>query len=58
MSVLVGRHGAMNPAGRVRIRNIMPTVRDYPLNRHDDFLSGRIRQEVLNDAIERGAFRA
>jgi hypothetical protein len=29
LSVLVGTHGAMNPAGRVRIRNIMPTVRDY-----------------------------
>src|SRR5262249_455743 len=29
LSVLVGRHGAMNPAGRVRVRNIMPTVRDY-----------------------------
>ena len=28
LSVLVERHGAMNPAGRVRIRNIMPTVRD------------------------------
>jgi hypothetical protein len=25
----LGRHGAMNPAGRERIRNIMPTVRDY-----------------------------
>src|SRR5262249_23782889 len=29
LSVLVGRHGAMNPAGRVRIRNIMPIARDY-----------------------------
>ena len=29
MSVLVGRHGAMNPAGRVRIRNIMPIAKDY-----------------------------
>jgi hypothetical protein len=26
---LQGRHGAMNPAGRVRIRNIMPIARDY-----------------------------
>src|SRR5215831_2106811 len=24
LSVFVGRHGAMKPAGRVRIRNIMP----------------------------------
>src|SRR5262245_45456498 len=29
LSVLVGRHAAMNPAGRVRIRNIMPIARDY-----------------------------
>src|SRR5262249_43369048 len=29
LSVFVGRHGAMNPAGRVRIRNIMPIARDY-----------------------------
>jgi hypothetical protein len=29
LSVLVGRHGAMNPAGRVCIRNIMPIARDY-----------------------------
>jgi hypothetical protein len=29
LSVLVGRQGAMNPAGRARIRNIMPIVRDY-----------------------------
>src|ERR1700730_8890190 len=29
LSVLVGRHGAMNPVGRARTRNIMPTVRDY-----------------------------
>src|SRR5262245_18757184 len=29
LSVLVGRHGAMNPARSVRIRNIMPIVRDY-----------------------------
>src|ERR1700745_1558603 len=28
LSVLVGRHGAMNPAGKVRC-NIMPIVRDY-----------------------------
>ena len=28
LSVLEGRHGAMNPAGRVRIRNIMPIARD------------------------------
>jgi hypothetical protein len=28
LSVFVGRQGAMNPAGRVRIRNRMPTVRD------------------------------
>jgi hypothetical protein len=27
--VLIGRHGAMNPVGRARTRNIMPTVRDY-----------------------------
>src|SRR6516165_1603277 len=28
LSVLVGRHGAMNPAGRLRC-NIMPIARDY-----------------------------
>src|SRR5262245_58466752 len=28
LSVLVGRHGAMNPAGKVRC-NIMPIARDY-----------------------------
>src|SRR5262249_15922269 len=27
VSTLVGRHGAMKPAGRARIRNIMPIVR-------------------------------
>jgi hypothetical protein len=27
LSVFVGRHGAMNPAGRARKRNIMPIVR-------------------------------
>ena len=29
LSVLVGRHGAMNLAGRARIRNIMPIFRDH-----------------------------
>ena len=29
LSVLVGRHGAMNSAGRARIRNIMPIAKDY-----------------------------
>src|SRR5215468_3366535 len=29
LSVLVGRHGAINPAERGRIRNIMPIARDY-----------------------------
>jgi hypothetical protein len=29
LSVLVGGHGAMNPAGKARISNIMPVVRDY-----------------------------
>src|SRR5262245_20775417 len=29
LSVLIGRHGAMNPAVRARIRNIMPIVSDY-----------------------------
>ena len=29
LSVLVGRHGAMNPAGRARIRNIMRIFRDH-----------------------------
>src|SRR5262249_43820745 len=29
LSVLVGRHGAMNPAGRARIRNIMRIAKDY-----------------------------
>src|SRR5262249_23844132 len=28
-SIFVGRHGAMNPAGRARIRNIMPILRGY-----------------------------
>jgi hypothetical protein len=29
VSAFVGRHGAINPAGRVRIRNIMPIAGDY-----------------------------
>ena len=38
---LVGRHGAMKPVGRVRIRNIMPIVRDYS-RASQSFLFARI----------------
>src|SRR6516165_254346 len=40
LSVLVGRHGAMNPAGRLRC-NIMPIARDYS-RASQSFLFARI----------------